>query len=76
MNKIVNLKEDGKLPNDFEWNDGYILEGMDRIHTVQVIIDSLIVDHPSIVLLGLQKDISKVQRKLNKIYQAIGGSDG
>lgn len=67
--------EKGLLDNDFEWNDGYYLEGMDRIHTIHVMIEELLNKHPMIVLSGGQKVIDDIQNKLSSVYQFIGAME-
>ena len=58
---------------DTEWNDGYYLESMDRIHTIQIMIDNLLDQHPAIVKLKCgQERVDLVQDMLGDIYQDIG----
>jgi hypothetical protein len=59
-----------------EWNDGYYFEGMDRCHTIRVMIDELLTDHPAIKSLpGGVKRLEKIDRLLGKIYQGLGALD-
>jgi hypothetical protein len=72
---IKKLKEQHLLAKDFEWNDGYYLEGMDRVHTIQVMISEILDQHPMIVLSNNQEKLEKIQRKLTEIYQSIGAME-
>lgn len=73
--KIKEYKKKGLLEESFLWNDGYYLEGMDRLHTIQVMIEKLLSYHPAIILSGNQNSIDKVQKLLNDIYQSIGNME-
>ena len=76
---MVRTKEEvEKLMNDdrIEWNDGYWVEGLDRIHTIQTMVDSLLVCsnagvHPSVLRAGLEDDIYMIQSILNLCYQKM-----
>lgn len=63
------------LPTNFEWNDGYYLEGIDRVHTIQVLISEILDQHPAIVLSHHQEDIDIIQDMFSKIYQDIGAME-
>lgn len=51
-----------------DWNDGYYLEGADRVHTLQVMIEELLDNHPSIKRLQLDKDLEEVRKILGGMY--------
>jgi hypothetical protein len=58
-----------------EWNDGYYFELLDRTHTVMVLIEELVDQHPALEKIGCQKDIDLVQSTLMKVYQKVGEAD-
>ena len=76
--------DDRAVPLDGEWinlshfNTGYWTEGLDRIHTIQLMIGELLgngVDyHPAIEKAGLQKQVDKLLYKTNKLYQKLGAA--
>lgn len=55
-----------------EWNDGYILEGMDRCHTIMLLLDQLLDSHPSVIKAGQEIQLEVVSEVVMEIYQAIG----
>ena len=73
--KIKEFKKQGLLDKDFKWNDGYYLECMDRLHTIQVMISEILDKHPVIILSGNQNNLEDIQRQINRIYQDIGAME-
>lgn len=55
-----------------EWNDGYYLEGMDRIHVATCGIEDHILEHPSVIKAGGSEKIALAIRLLSEVYQEIG----
>lgn len=55
-----------------EWNDGYILEGMDRCHTIMLMIEELLSGHPSVVKTKNQWNIDNASKMIMSVYQDIG----
>ena len=55
-----------------EFNKGHWFEAMDRAHTLMVMLDQLLTDHPAIVKAGLEEDVSDVHKGLWDIYQKMG----
>ena len=60
---------------EVEWNDGHILEGLDRCHTLLVLIDQLLNEHPAIIKAGMEENLSKAEEMIVDIYQEIGRLD-
>lgn len=58
-----------------EWNDGYILEGLDRCYTIQIMLDELLVDHPSVTKVSGKYLVENVQSIIGDLYQRIGALD-
>ena len=61
--------------SDKEFNEGHIVEGVDRIHTIIVMIEELLIDHPAIVKAGVSHDILEAQEILTTAYQKVGMLD-
>jgi len=61
--------------SEIEWNDGYILEGMDRCHSVMVMIGELLDEHPAIVRSGVQEKLESATDLIMDCYQTIGQLD-
>ena len=73
MKKLVKkFIKNKKLPKDFEWNDGYFLEGMDRIETIRTMIEQILFKHPAIIVTNNQEAIDSIQMLLGEIYHDIG----
>lgn len=53
-----------------EISDYHKHEMLDRSHTLEVMFDELIVDHPAAVL--LEKEIEQAQKALARLYQRAG----
>lgn len=60
---------------DFEWNDGYITEGLQTCHIVMSIMDSELSEHPAVIRAGKKKELDEAIDAVMSIYQAIGGLD-
>lgn len=69
------MQEDVTQDEDFVWNDGYVLEGMDRCHTIMVMMEELLVNHPSILRSEQSEEVDKVISDVMDIYQKIGLMD-
>ena len=58
---------------EVEWNDGYYLESMDRIHTIQIMAEELLNGHPAILKLKCGEErLELIQDMLYDLYQDIG----
>jgi hypothetical protein len=69
--KIKHYIKQEELPEDFEWNDGYYLEGLDRIETIRIMIEAILANNPAIVLSGNNNNIDEVHKLLGEIYNSI-----
>jgi len=58
-----------------DWNDGYIVEGCDRLHVVECIIEQHIISHPAIIKAGAKAKIDAAQTLLTEAYQMVGALD-
>jgi len=58
-----------------EWNDGYILEGQDRCHTILVMIDNLLYQHPAVIRADVEILFNAARNNLIVLYQQIGNLD-
>jgi hypothetical protein len=67
--------EKKKLLDAVDWNDGYITEGLDRCHTIQVMLQELLVDHPAVLKAGVWTEISEASSRIFDAYQKIGDLD-
>jgi len=48
------------------------IEVMDRVYTLQTMVDELIADHTVIDLVGANEEVTLVQDTLAKIYNKVG----
>lgn len=55
-----------------EFNHGHILEALDRVHTIETMMNALLVDHPAIIKCDADNDVKKVMLELGELYQKIG----
>ena len=55
-----------------DWNDGYYIEGMDRCHTVCVMIEELLLHHPVVKKCEVSFYIEEAERLISRAYQKIG----
>tara|TARA_R100001244_G_scaffold125669_1_gene95671 strand:- start:1015 stop:1197 length:183 start_codon:yes stop_codon:yes gene_type:complete len=58
-----------------ECNEGHAHEALDRCHTLQVMIEELLTDHPGIVKAGAANDILAAQTLIGEAYQKVGQLD-
>ena len=54
-----------------KFNEGHIVEGLDRLNTVMVMLHMLD-GHPAIVKAGLVDNVNEVQERLMDMYQQVG----
>lgn len=64
-----------ELLQSVDWNDGYITEGLDRCHTIRMLIEELLVDHPAVLKAGVWTEVSEAASRIEDAYQMIGGLD-
>lgn len=57
---------------DFEWNDGYWTEGLDRIHNIGCIVDMMLTGHPAVVRAELSENVEDLLSNLGALYQKMG----
>ena len=55
-----------------EFNDGHIIEGMDRCNTIMVMLHELLHEHPAVIKADTSEDISAAAAFIMKAYQKIG----
>ena len=55
-----------------EFNEGHIIEGLDRCHTIMILMDEIIIEHPAVIKAGVNDDLLEAQGLIMKAYQAIG----
>lgn len=56
-------------------NEGYIIEGCDRLHVVDCMIEEHIADHPAIIKAGAKDKVDQAQELLTEAYQMVGALD-
>jgi len=54
-----------------EFNDGHILEGMDRCHTIQILLEELLEGHPAVIKAEMQRQVVVAQDAVMYVYEAI-----
>lgn len=54
-----------------EYNEGHLIEGFDRTHIIQTMIDDFLVDHPSIVRAELNDKAKQASQLIFEIYQGL-----
>ena len=59
----------------FTWNDGYVSEATDRFHTLMVMINELIVDHPAVIRAGLTSNVTEITDKIYNCYNTVSQLD-
>lgn len=57
------------MNDEQEYNSGHDIELLDRIHTVQILLDSLLMDHVAAKKYGVNGDLHKISNELMKAYQ-------
>lgn len=55
-----------------DFNDGHILEGMDRCHTIMIMIEELLSGHPAVSRAGAESEVSAALSLVMTAYQKIG----
>ncbi len=55
-----------------DFNSGYIVEGVDRCHTIMTMIDELLSEHPAIKKAKMEESLDEAFTILFNIYQAVG----
>ena len=58
-----------------EWNDGYIVEGCDRVHLITNMLEDCLKEHPAIVKAKCVSKIEDCIKVLNQCYQDVGRLD-
>ena len=58
-----------------DWDDGYIIEGSDRLHIAMQAISEHISEHPAIVKAGCREEIDTALGYLIAAYQKVGALD-
>ena len=64
-----------KLLEEVEWNDGYYLEGLDRCHTIIIMLDELLVNHPSVLKTKTSINLENIFDELHYVYNKISMLD-
>ena len=59
------------MNEEVEWNDGFILEAMDRLHVVQCNIGDHILEHPAIKKADVEDHIQQALDHLMAAYQLV-----
>lgn len=57
------------------YNPGHQIEGLDRCHTLLLMLDSLLVGHPAVVRAGGDPLIEQAHAALFALYHRIGTLD-
>ena len=55
-----------------EFNDGHAVEGLDRCHTVMLLINELLVNHPAVTKTNNETKLEDACASIMEIYQDIG----
>jgi hypothetical protein len=58
-----------------EYNEGHGIELVDRISTVVMMIDELLIDHPAAIEFNLNAKIEAVGLTLAGLYQEAGAAE-
>ena len=58
-----------------EYNEGHQIEGLDRCHTLLVLMEELLQDHPAVLLAGGADKLDKAAESIADLYQMIGAID-
>lgn len=64
-----------KSKNPEGFNEGHITEGCDRCHTINIMLDELLTDHPAVVKAGQNLEIQRIMQRVAAVYQKIGALD-
>ena len=60
------------MSNKQEFNDGHIIEGLDRLNTIIMMIHELLIDHPAILKADVEGDAHQAIGILLCAYQKVG----
>ena len=60
------------MNNKQEFNDGHIIEALNRLNTITMMIHKLLIDHPAILKADVQKDAHQAAGILLRAYQKVG----
>ena len=55
-----------------EFNEGHITEGMDRCHTIMLLLEELLFEHPAVLKADVEVHRDKACDEVMAMYQAIG----
>lgn len=55
-----------------EYNSGHYIEFLDRIHTIQTMLDNLLLDHVAARKYGVNNNLHQISDDLMKVYQETG----
>lgn len=58
-----------------EFNEGHIIEGLDRLHVITTMLHEFLTDHPAIIKAGVQGDVHQAAGILLVAYQKVGELD-
>lgn len=53
-------------------NDGHWAEALDRVHTMQIMLNELLADHPAIIAIEANSLIHQQLKSFNALYQILG----
>jgi len=72
-NKDDGTDVNGNLPvEEVDWNDGYIIEGLDRCYNIRDIIQSQLLCHPAVLRAGQEDKVKEAIMLIGRIYLSIG----
>ena len=54
------------------FNEGHIIEGLDRVFIAQCNLDEFVLDHPAVMKAGCNQKVEEAIRLLAEVYQEIG----
>lgn len=58
-----------------DFNEGHIVEGLDRCHIIMSMIEDHLVEHPAVLKANVNTKILKAQALIMDAYQYIGALD-
>ncbi len=58
--------------NAQEFNQGHVIEGLDRLHIITTMLHEFLTDHPAIIKAGVQGDVHQAAAILLAAYQKVG----
>lgn len=59
---------------EFEWNDGCWVELLDRLNTIMIMQQELLVNHPGVLRAGISEKIDDLMGDTMQCYQIVGES--